>query len=158
MTKEIEIKSPIEVDRKDQWFHFMGFVPDNENDHLFADFMYEGGNQITHNMVIRTSTDNPSEFKYQNHIIQRSNPPVWANQIDNYDERFYKHFNNKKFHPLYYKDLNLEQMSTFIKLVGELVEKKGIENLNEKNIFDNPDIRKILGLDQKGATDFTQID
>src|SRR5258708_28273128 len=141
MTQEKEITTPFEIDPEWKTFHFMGFVRDENTKQLCADFFLLGRWSSKQWIVFRTTTKNPYSYKIANWAKTNNDEPgkpVMVNPIK-YDETLY---NSQKEGPLWGKYLTLKQIVSFVSSVDELVNRKGLDNLNEDIIFSSPEVRK----------------
>ncbi len=152
--KEIEKKSseyhlPFEIKPGYQVFTFSGFL--KEQNRLFFDLRFEGCSRMQ-GMILRTNITDAHSYKKVNEVIW-TDEPHYANPPTEYDKTFY----NPDSIELWRKQLSLEQVSIFADLVSQMAQEEGLENLSQKDIFSNEDVRNILGLDLDDPFDYTPV-
>lgn len=159
MTKEFEknrseynIPRLPEVNEKPgaQVFGFVGLIA--EGDNIYIDLVYGLSNRHF-GTVIRTAVDDGFNYKIVNWVdYWEDKNPIPAHKIE-YNYNLYNSASNK----LRIKQLSVEQISVFARLVNSMAKENGLENLNDETIFNNEAVIKILGLDKDDAFDYTPV-
>lgn len=150
--KKIEFHIPIDISSEVQCFGIVGFVHDG--DILFIDISYLSGDR-KQGMILRTTVGDGYSYQVVNRVVavDEHYNPTYLNKPAEYDESLY----DPKDVKLWKKVFNLEQISIFSELVEQLIADHGVENITQEAIFNNVNVRKILGLDLPNPYDFELI-
>lgn len=150
--RNIEFYIPLEVSPDDQCFGIVGFVRDEHK--LSLDVSYTRWDK-DQGLILRTAINDGHTYKIVNRVIDVGSDymPKYLNQLPKYDDSLY----DPKSVKLWGKQLSLTQISIFTELTNQIIKERGLENATQEDIFNNKQVKDILGLGFKNPYDFTHI-